>query len=115
MSDVMEKPKAIPRTPPAARAPGVLAQRPALERELVDLKLRIAEATLAAYEGKPDGRKNLAALHDDIRTVAAQLEGNAAAHELAQRLDRAATAAWFAALQENPKAAVEGITKKGML
>jgi hypothetical protein len=114
MSDVMERPKAIPRTPPAARAPKVLEQRPAIERELADLQARIAETTLAAYEGKPDGRKNLAALHDEIRTVTFQLEGNAAAHELALRLDREAKAGWRANIEAaNPKKMVAGITKKG--
>jgi hypothetical protein len=108
----MEKPKAIPRTPPAARAPKVLEQRPVLERELADLKLKVAETALASYEGAPNGRKNLAALHDEIRNVTFQLEGNAAAHDLARRLDREAVAGWFGDLQANPEKAVEGITKK---
>jgi hypothetical protein len=114
MSDVMERPtKSIPRTPPAARAPKVLEQRPALERELSDLKQRIAETVLAAYEGKPDGRKNLAALHDEIRTVTFQLDGNVAAHELAQRLDGQAKAGWRADIEAaDPKKMVAGIAKK---
>jgi hypothetical protein len=112
MGDVMDRPRTIPMKPPAARAPAVLEQRPVLERELSDLKQQIAERTLAAYEGKPDGRKNLAALHNEIHTVVCQLEGNAAAHQLARRLDREAVAAWFAVLQENPGAAIEGIEKK---
>jgi hypothetical protein len=112
MSDVMERPSVVPLKPPAARAPSVLEQRPILERELADLKQRIAETALAAYEGKPDGRKHLAVLHDEIRVVTFQLEVNAAAHQLAQRLDREAVANWFATLQENPKAAIEGTSRK---
>jgi hypothetical protein len=99
--------------PPGPRAPSVLEQRPALERELADLKQRIAETTLAAYEGKPDGRKNLAALHDQIRIVTFQLEGSAAALELAQHLDQAALSAWKAAVQMlPPEEIVDGITKE---
>jgi hypothetical protein len=110
MNDVMERPRAIAHSPPPARAPAVVAQQPVLERELADLKQRIAEATLAAYEGRPDGRKNLAALHDQIRALTLQLDGNAAAHELALRLDRDAVAGWFKDLQENPETIIEGIS-----
>jgi hypothetical protein len=111
MSDVMDRPRTIPMKPPAARAPAVLQQRPGLERELADLKQQIGQTTLAAFEVKPDGRKNLMALAGEIHTVTFQLEAAGAAHQLAKRLDAEAVAAWFAALQDNPKAAVEGITK----
>jgi hypothetical protein len=114
MSDVMEKPKAIPRQPPTARAPKVLAQRPALERELADLKLQIAETTLAAYEGKPGSRDSLIALDANIRAVTLQLDSNTAAHELALRLDREAKAGWRAGIEAaDLKKMVAGITKKG--
>jgi hypothetical protein len=113
MSAVMERPKAIPRTPRAARAPKVLEQRPSIELELADLKLRIAETTLAAYEGKPGSRESLIALDANIRAVTLQLDSNAAAFELAQRLDREAKAAWRSDIEAaDPKKMVAGITKK---
>lgn len=102
--------KIIPDKPPAARAPSVLDQRPALERELVDLKQQIAERALAAYEGT-DGRAKLAALDTAIRGLSFQIECNTLAHELALRLDREAVAAWRDQVQADPKTAVEGITK----
>jgi hypothetical protein len=101
----------VPMKPPAPRAPAVLEQRPALERELADLKQQIAEIALSAYEGKAGGRENLAALDSKIRARAFQIECNGLAHALALRLDREAVAAWRANLQANPKKAVEGITK----
>jgi hypothetical protein len=114
MSDVMEKPKAVPTRPPAARAPKVLEQRPALERVLADLKLQIAETTLAAYEARPGSRDSLIALDANIRAVTLQLDANAAAHELALRLDREAKAGWRADIEAaDPKKMVAGITKKG--
>lgn len=113
MNEVMERPKTIPRRPPPPRAPSVLEHRPALERELVDLKQQIAETVLAAYEGKPNSRENLAALDANMRAVTLQLDGNAAAHELAQRLDREAAAAWRAAIEAaDPTVIVVGITQR---
>jgi hypothetical protein len=104
--------KTVQMKPPSPRAPAVLEQRPALERELADLKQQIAEIALAAYEGKAGGRENLAALDSKIRACTFQIECNGLAHALALRLDRDAVAAWRLALQANPEKAVEGITKK---
>jgi hypothetical protein len=102
----------LPAAPPAARAPSVLEQRPALERELVDLKFQIAERALAAYEGAPEGRERLAALVSDIRTIEFQIEANGLAHELAKGLDRDAAAEWRRQVEADPEQATEGITKK---
>lgn len=115
MTDVMEKPsKSISRSPPAPRAPRVLEQRPALERELAGLRLLIAERTLAAYEGKPGSRDSLIALDANIRALMLQLDSNAAAHELALLLDGEAKAGWRARIEAaDPKKMVAGITKKG--
>jgi hypothetical protein len=101
----------VPMKPPAPRAPAVLEQRPALERELADLKQQIAETALAAYEGKSGGRENLAALHSAIEVCKFQIDCNQEAHALAVQNDRDAVATWRAKLQANPKQAVEGITK----
>lgn len=97
---------------PAPRAPAVLEQRPALERELADLKLEIAERALAAYEDKPDARENLAQLVSDIRTIEFQIECNGLAHDLAKRLDREARAEWRRQIENDPRQATEGVTKK---
>jgi hypothetical protein len=101
----------IPTTPPAARAPAVLEQRAAIERELADLKLQTAETALAAYENKSGGREKLAALDAKIRACVFQIDCNAAAHELAVKIDREAVSAWRTDVQANPKQAIEGITK----
>lgn len=107
----MRKPPAVPDKPPAPRAPAVPNLRPSLERELSDLKLQIAERALAAYEQGGDGRQKLADLDAQIRAVSFQIECNAAAHQLAQRLDREAVIAWRDQVQADPKLAIEGITK----
>jgi hypothetical protein len=59
-------------------------------------------------------RDSLIALDANIRAVTLQLESNAAAHELAQRLDREAKARWRADIEAaDPKKMVAGITKNG--
>jgi hypothetical protein len=99
--------------PAPHRAPAVLEQRAGLERELSDLKQQIAETALAAYEGKSDGRDRLAALDTKIRACAFQIDCNAAAHELALRLDLEAAAARRAAiLARPPEQLIAGITAK---
>jgi hypothetical protein len=100
---------AVALSPPPPRAPAVLKQRAALECELAGLRLQIAVTALAAFEG--GGREQLAALEATIRTVSFQHEAQAAAHELAERLDRGAVAAWRAEVQSDPNIAIEGITK----
>jgi hypothetical protein len=107
----MARTKELPLAPLAARAPAVIEQRAALRRELSDLKQRIAETALAAYEGKAGGREALAALGVKIRACEFQIDCNAAAHELALRLDRDAVAARKADVRANPAAAVKGFTK----
>jgi hypothetical protein len=98
---------------PAPRAPAVLEQRAVLERELSDLKQQIAETALAAYEGKSGARDDLAALDAKIRACAFQIDCNAAAHELALRLDLEAAAAWRAAFLALPsEQLIAGITLK---
>lgn len=87
----------------------MLAQRPALERELADYKQGVAEAALLAFEGA--GREGIADLDGKIRAVSFQLDAIDLAHALAQRLDAEAVAAWRSAVQANPKIAVEGISK----
>jgi hypothetical protein len=105
--------KAVSMELPAPRAPAVLEQRPAIERELADLKLNVAETALAAYEGKSDGRERLAALDAKIRACVFQIECNAAAHELALRLDLEAAAARRAAiLALPPEQLIADITAK---
>lgn len=99
-------------THPAPRAPGVIDQRSALERELADLKLQIADRALAAYEGQPDGREKLAQIVANIRTIEFQLECNGLAHDLAKRLDREARAEWRRQIESDPRQATEGVTKK---
>jgi hypothetical protein len=99
--------------PPAARAPAVMEQRSAIEAELAALKLQTAEIVLAAYEGKPDGREKLAALDANIHATTFLLNGNAAAYDLAQRLDREAVDAWRAQVHADPDVAIEGISRKG--
>jgi hypothetical protein len=99
--------------PPAPRAPAVLEQRPALERELADLKQQIAETALAAYEGKSDGREKLAALDAKIRACAFQLDCNGLAHEHALRLDHQAVESWKATIQTMPpEQIIAGISVK---
>jgi hypothetical protein len=102
----------LPRHPPPARAPAVLEQRPDLDRQLLDFRGKIAELTLAAFEGQPDGREKLAALVSDIRTIEFQIEAAALAHDLAKRLDREAVAAWRRQVEADPVRATEGITRK---
>ncbi len=103
--------KHLPVEPPSPRAPAVLEQRAGLERELSDLKQQIAETALAAYEGNSGGRDGLTALEAKIRACSFQIDCNAAAHELAARLDRDAVSAWMADVQADPEQAVEGLTK----
>jgi hypothetical protein len=99
--------------PPAPRAPAVLEQRGAIERELADLKLQIAETALAAYEGKADGRERLAALDAEIRACAFQLDCNGLAHGLALRLDQEAIVSWSAKIQAMPpEMKIAGLTAK---
>jgi hypothetical protein len=102
----------VPLAPPAPRAPAVLEQRPALERELADLKLQVAEKALASYEDSGTGRGKLAALDAAIHACAFQLECNTLAHDLGLRIDREAVASWRSQVQADPKTAVEGITKE---
>src|ERR1700730_2041819 len=105
--------KIIQAEPPAPRAPAVLEQRDAIERELADLKLQIAETALAAYEGLSDGRERLASLDAQIRACAFQLDCNGLAHALASRLDHEAVAAWKTAIYAMPpEKLIEGITAK---
>jgi hypothetical protein len=105
--------KIIATKPPAPRAPAVLEQRAGLEHELSALKQQIAEAALAAYEGKSGGRDGLAALDAKIRACAFQIDCNAAAHELALRLDLEAAAARRAAILALPsEQLIAGITAK---
>jgi hypothetical protein len=105
--------KTVPTEPPAPRAPAVLEQRSAIERELADLKLQIAETALDAFEGKSDGRERLAALDAKIRACVFQIDCNAAAHELALRLDLEAAAARRAAILALPvEQLIAGITAK---
>jgi len=108
----MGRHKVISLAPPAPRALAVVEQRPALERELTDLKLQVAEAALAAYEGNSGGREGLAALDVKIRACGFQIECNTLAHDLALRIDREAVAAWRSQVQADPERAVEGITKE---
>lgn len=105
-------PGAIAATPPAARAPAVLGRLPALQRELSDAKLQIAERVLAATEGTPGAREKLAALVTDIRALEFAIEANGHAHELAKRLDREAVAEWRRQVEADPVEATAGITKK---
>jgi hypothetical protein len=103
----------IPLDPPAARAPAVLERRGALERELADLKLQIAEKALDAYERRPDGRESLAALDAKIRACAFLIDCYAAAHELAARRDDQAIVTWKAEVQTlEPEEIVAGISKE---
>jgi hypothetical protein len=103
----------IATEPPAPRAPAVLEQRDAIERELADLKLKVAETALAAYEGKSDGRERLAALDAEIRACAFQLDCNELAHALALRLDHEAVAAWKTSIYAMPpENVIAGITAK---
>jgi hypothetical protein len=105
--------KIVPDKPPAPRAPAVLDQRAGLERELSDLSRLIAETALAAYEGNSGGRDGLAALDAKIRACVFQIECNAAAHELALRLDMEAAAAWRADFLALPsEQLIAGITLK---
>jgi hypothetical protein len=99
--------------PALHRAPAVLEQRAGLERELSDLKQQIAETALVAYERDRGGRDGLAALHRKITAVTFQIDCNAAAHELALRLDLEAAAAWRATiLAKPPEELIAGITAK---
>jgi hypothetical protein len=93
---------APPSAPPKPRAPGVLKQREASMLELAALNAEIGERALAAAEGKPGGRDRLAALHEKIRAVTFEIDCNAAAHELAQRLDKQAVADWKSAVLAMP-------------
>jgi hypothetical protein len=110
----MSKPeKILALEPPAPRAPAVLEQRAGLELELAALRQQIAVSALAAYEFKSDGRERLAALDARIRACAFQIDCNAAAHELALRLDMEAAAARQAAiLALPPEQLIAGITAK---
>ncbi|MET4319307.1 hypothetical protein [Bradyrhizobium sp. RT5a] len=101
----------LPKNPAAPRAPAVLDARPALERELADLRLQVAERALAAYEGGAAERTKLAALVSAIETITFQLDANALAHGLAMRLDREAVAAWRQRVEADPAEATAGITK----
>jgi len=106
------KRSALPATPPPARAPAVVDARPALERELSDLRLQVAERALAAYEGGAAERAKLAALMTAIETIEFQVAANSLAHDLAKRLDRDAVAVWRGQVEANPVEATVGITKK---
>jgi hypothetical protein len=102
----------LPTSPERPVAPLVLEQRPALERELAEVRLQVPERVLAVYEGKPEAREKLAALISEIRTIEFQIECNGMAHELALRLDRDAVAAWRRQIEADPEQATEGITRK---
>jgi hypothetical protein len=105
--------KIIQAEPPAPRANAVLLRRQASEQELAVLNAEIGERALSAIEGKPGGKDGLAALHDKIRAVTFEIECNAAAHELALRLDQEAIAAWKTAIYAMPpESLIAGITAK---
>ncbi|UPJ69887.1 hypothetical protein [Bradyrhizobium sp. 187] len=101
----------LPKNPAAPRAPAVLDARPALERELADLQLQVAERALAAYEGGTAERTKLAALVSAMETITFQLEANVLAHGLAMRLDREAVAEWRQQVEADPVEATAGITR----
>src|ERR1700684_1762476 len=104
--------RSVPTEPPASRVPAVLRRQKIVEDELFDLKLEIDELALACVEGKPDGRKNLAALHEKIRVAEFELESLPLARDLAAQLDKQAIAAWRAEVQTlSPNEIIAGITK----
>jgi hypothetical protein len=104
--------KTVPAVPPPSRVPAVLQRRQVIERELIEFKLQIDEMVLACVEGHPDGRKNLAALLEKIRTAEFEIECLPLARDLAERLDKIAVAAWRAEVQTlNPHEIIAGLTK----
>ncbi len=84
------RPRAIPDRPPAPRAPAVLEYLETSLAVLAEFELEIAEKALAAAEGRPGGKRDLAELHEKIQAAEFRDFCNAKAHALAMRLDREA-------------------------
>jgi hypothetical protein len=102
----------VPNEPPPSRVPAVLERRQIVERELIDLHEQLAEQALACVDGHPDGRKNLAASLEKIRTAEFEIECLPLARKLAAELDKQAEAAWRADVQTlSPNEIIAGITK----
>jgi hypothetical protein len=97
--------------PPAPRAPGVLVYLDASKRVLAGLETEVAEAALAAAEETPGAQEKLALLYGKIGVAKFEIDSNAKAHDLAQRLDRQAVEDWKTAIQAMPpEKIIAGIT-----
>ncbi len=96
-------------TPPAPRAPAVLAAGQSSRDTLAALNNRIGEAVLADLEGKPGN--DLAELTARIAVAKLRVEGLDRAHEAALRHDRQARREWLdATMALDPAEKVAGIT-----
>lgn len=112
MNDVLERPQAVPTTPPAPRSKAVLDRMQVCKQELIALQAGIGAATLASAEGEPGASEHLAALHLKIQAAKFEIECGTTARELADGFDREAVTAWHAAVQMlDPDEIVAGIGK----
>jgi hypothetical protein len=104
--------KIIPTEPPAPRAPTVLKHLQTSKRALVALEGEVPALLLAVAEERPGAKEGLAALREEIAAAEFEIEHNAKARELAERLDEQAIAAFKAAVQTlSLEEIVEGISK----
>jgi hypothetical protein len=114
MNDVMERPREIAHSPPAPRAVRVAERLQISKRTLGELEGAIPRLLLAALEGHPGAKDELAALREKIAAAQFEIENNAKARDHAAHLDQEAIAAWRASIQTlPPEEIIAGITKDG--
>jgi hypothetical protein len=104
----------IPDKPPAPRAVKVAERLQISKRTLGELEGEIPGLLLAALEGQPGAKDELAALREKIAAAEFEIQHNSKARDLAAHLDQEAITGWKAAIQTlAPADIVAGITKDG--
>jgi hypothetical protein len=104
----------VPDKPPAPRAVWVVEHLQISKRMLGELEEEIPRLLLAALEGQPGSKDQLAALREKIAAAQFEIENNAKARDHAAHLDQEAIAAWRASIQTlPPEEIIAGITKDG--
>jgi hypothetical protein len=114
MNDVMERPREIAHSPPAPRAVRVAERLQISKRTLGELEGEIPRLLLAALEGYPGAKDELAALREKIAAAEFEIQHNSKALVHASHLDQEATDVWRASIQTLPLGElVDGITRDG--
>ena len=103
----------IPHHPPPPTAPAVREHRRAVEARLEQLKASVPAGALASARGEPGAIARLGRLQRQIAGLEFEIAANLGAYELAEAEDRAAHAAWRAAVHAMaPGDVLEGLGKE---